>query len=209
MQNSREDFQGLAGTSGDQPGDYDMPTNPQTPYWWAGDLEQDYVVNDRGQVIDNAGNFAYAPPMTGDLELDFFVDDRGQIVDSAGNRPPPPNGNLELDFMIDERGRVVDSAGNRGQFVDGDWMVQPTPQGYSPTVSTVTQPAAPTPAPTALPAAPSATRRSSGSKDMAGLMALLGAGGQQAAPAAPYETANVAPGVQAGLEAIKQMYGGR
>lgn len=69
--------------------------------------------------------------------------------------------------------------------------------------------AAPTAAPTAAPAAALTKAPTSGSSNMAGL-ALLGAmmgANKQAPQVNNYQAANVGPGVQAGLQAIQQMYG--
>lgn len=117
-------------------------------------------------------------------------------------------GNLEPDFFVTDRGSIIDSAGNQGQFVDGNWVVESTPPGYAPAPAPVPAPA---PAPTAAAPtpAPAPTGQRPGAGDTRGLMALaamLGNQQQQPTAAAPYETANVAPGVQAGLQAIQQMY---
>lgn len=125
-------------------------------------------------------------------------------------------GDLEPDFFVTDRGSIIDSAGNQGRFVGDNWVVESTPPGYAPAPSPAPAPApapasrgsAPAPTPAAPTPTPAPTAQRPGAGDTRGLMALAAMLGNQQQPtaAAPYEEANVAPGVQAGLQAIEQMY---
>lgn len=55
------DYQGLEGTTGDQPGDYPMPTNPQTPGAFGGPSGFDKFLSNLKSFGSSAANFASTP----------------------------------------------------------------------------------------------------------------------------------------------------
>ena len=182
--------------------------------------------------------FGGAPPRAGEIEGPRTLEIIGKRYDEPAEAylpelfggPPPRAGELQGPSTIDITGKrpvdltPIDSVLDIDRILREEIEIpnRPTPEEMAekilPPTSPVLPPAptpAPAPAPGPAPAQPPAqppapATAPKGKLDMSGLMALLGMlaaqreGGEEA-----YQLANVAPGVEAGLRAIEQMYGTR